>query len=213
MKTTRALAGAVVLVSLPALGCNDLKTREIERQRAELEATKAELVRVRAEAQQSRDELIQALADAQAARTELARLKGEPAPKPAARPTEPEAAPVEQRLTSLKANYDKNAVDINEWTRMKARVIESIPADLPITDKRSLGQRLIDLKGCYDKNAVDINEWTKAKAKLVVQVPSLRAPAPSLDREISELKKAYDANAVDINEWTKAKAEVMKWAK
>ena len=204
---------AAVFVSMPTLGCNDLKTREIERQRAELEATKAELDRTRAEAQQSRDELIQALADAQAARTELARLKGEPPPKLAPRPTGPEAAPVEQRLASLKANYDKSAIDINEWVRMKARVIESIPTEVSVTDKRSLGQRLVDLKGAYDRNTMDINEWTKAKAKLIAQVPSPRAPAPSLDHELSELKRAYDANAVDINEWTRAKAEVMKWAK
>lgn len=204
---------AAAFFSLLTLGCNDLKTREIERQRAELEATKAELARVRAEAQQSRDDLIQALADAQAARTELARLKGEPPPKPVTRPSDPNAAPVEQRLTSLRANYDKNAIDINEWTRMKARLIDSIPSEVSITDRRTLGQRLIDLKKCYDANAVDINEWTRAKAKLIAQVPSPRAPTPSLDHELGELKRAYDASAVDVNEWTRAKGEVMKWAK
>lgn len=211
MKTTHALA--VVLISLPTLSCNDLKTREIERQRAELDATKAELARVRAESQQSRDELIQALADAQAARTELARLKGEPPPKPAPRPTELTTAPIEERLASLRASYDKNEINVSEWGSLKAKVIESLPKDLPATEKRTLGQRLLDLRKAYDSNAVNVNEWGSAKAKVIAQVPSPRAPAPALERELADLRKAYDANAINVNEWTQAKVEVAKWAK
>src|SRR5262245_5726767 len=107
MKKAPRFVVAVVLGMLSAIGCNDPTARELAQQRAELEATKAELARVRAEAQASRDELIQALADAQMARNELARMRNEPVPPPPSRKTEPDAAPLDQRLASLKANYDR----------------------------------------------------------------------------------------------------------
>src|SRR4051794_30878056 len=149
MSKASAFVGAVVLGSLVA-GCSDPKAREIERQRVELEATKAELARARAEADAARADLVAVMAEAHIARTELAKLRGEPAPAvPAPRKPEPEATALEQRFASLKALYDKNAVNVNEWTQMKAKVLDTIPKEVSAADKRTLGQRLIDLKGAY----------------------------------------------------------------
>jgi hypothetical protein len=214
MSKASAFVGAVVLASLVTAGCNDPKAREIERQRVELEATKAELARARAEADAARADLVAVMAETHIAKTELARLRGEPAPAvPTPRKTEPEATPLEQRFASLKALYDKNAVNVNEWTQMKAKILDGIPKEVSAADKRTLGQRLIDLKGAYETSAIHVNEWTTAKSKLIAQVPSPRAPAASLERELTDLKKAYDASAIHVNEWTQAKAEVAKWAK
>lgn len=214
MSKASALVVAVVVASLTASGCSDPKAREIERQRVELETTRAELARARAEAEVARAELIQALTDAQVARTELARLRGEPPPPPVApRKTESEFVPLEQRFASLKANYDRGAIHSGEWSQLKAKVLDSIPKDLPFNEKRTLGQRLIDLKGAYESSAIMSSEWSTAKAKLIAQVPAPRMPAPVLDRELGDLKKAYDAGAILSSEWTQAKAEVSKWAK
>ena len=178
-----------VLAVLVAAGCTDPKAREIERQRVELEATKAELARAAPRRTRPGPTWSQAMADAHIARTELAKLRGEPAPAPP-RKIDPAAAPLEQRFASLKALYDKNAITVNEWTQMKAKVLDGIPKEVSAADKRTLGQRLIDLRGAYDTSAVNVNEWTTAKARLIAQVPSPRAPAPVLDRELTELKKA-----------------------
>ena len=213
MNKASASVVAVVLVSLPGLGCTDPKAREIERLRAEAEAAREESVRARAEAEAVRAELVQALADAHIARTELARLKGEPPPAVKPRTVEPEVVTIEKRFASLKANYENSAININEWHQMKAKLIEGIPTQLPASERRSLGQRLIDLKAVYDAGALNINEWTTVKAKVIAQVPSPRTPAPVLDKELAELKRAYDASAMTINEWTQAKAQVAKWAK
>jgi len=214
MNKTPALVVAVVLASLPGLGCTDQKAREIDRLRVELEAARTESARAHAEAEEARVQLVHALADAQAARIELARLKGEPVPAPAnLRTPAPGQEPIEKRLASLKANYDKGAVNINEWQQMKAKLIETIPTELPASERRSLGQRLIDLKAVYENSAININEWQTVKTKVIAQVPSPRAPAPLLDKELSDLKRAYDASALNINEWTEAKAQVAKWAR
>lgn len=203
----------VVLVVLASVGCSDPRAREVERLRAEAEASRAETVRARAEAEVARAELVQALAEAQIARTELARLKGEPPPpRPAPRTTEPGSEPLETRFASLKANYDKGAIQSTEWSQLKTKVIEGIPTTVPASDRRTLGQRLIDLRAAYDTGAIQSNEWAQIKAKLIVQRPLAGRPA-ALDRELEDLKKAYDAGAIQSNEWTQAKAEVIKWAR
>jgi hypothetical protein len=212
MNKAPAFVIALVLASLPAIGCSDPKAREIERLRAELEAARADASRARVDAEASRADLVHALAEAEVARAELARMRGEPVPVSPRTPA-PEATPLEQRFASLKANYDKNAINVNEWGRMKATILNDIPQEVSPTDKRTLGQRLIDLKGAYDSNAINVNEWGTAKGKLIAQVPSLRSPAPALDRELAELKRAYDGNAINVNEWTRAKGEVAKWAR
>ena len=214
MKKASAIIVAVVLASLPGIGCSDPKAREIALLRNELEAAKAESARAHAEAEAARAELVRALAEAHIAKTELARLKGEPAPAlPTPRTTDPSAEPLEKRFASLKANYDKGAIQSNEWTQLKTKVIEGIPLEVPVSDRRTLGERLIALRGAYEAGAIQSNEWTQAKAKLIVQRPAAGRPAAALDRELDDLKKAYDAGAMQSNEWTQAKAEVIKWAK
>src|SRR5947209_19073334 len=81
-RTVNKQSNRLLLLALLAVaaGCNDPKTREIERLRADLEASRADAARARAEADAARADLVQALADAQVARPGPARLKGEPVP-------------------------------------------------------------------------------------------------------------------------------------
>jgi|GEM_PF-3711994 len=188
-------AGA--LAALLALGC--AKPDDAAKAKAEVDAVNAELKKTTEEIKVMRDE--------------LARLRVERGlpPGPAAK-AEPEQ-PLEERLEKLHGNYNASALTLTEWTALKAKVIEQIPAEVPANETRSLGQRLIDLKAVYDKSAVTLTEWGNAKQRLIAQVPARTRPAPALDRELTELKRAYDANALTLTEWTTAKAEMVKWAK
>jgi hypothetical protein len=204
----------ILAVAVLAAGCHDPKAQEVERLRAEAEASRAEAARARAEADLARAELVQALADAQVVRAELARLRGEPVATVTPRLPAPDAGvPLEQRFLKLKASYDKGEILSNEWTQLKTKVIDGIPAEVPAAEKRTLGQRLIDLKSAYDGSALLSGEWAAAKTKVIAQKPAAGRLTASLDRELEDLKKAYDGGAVLSSEWAQAKAEVTKWAK
>ena len=213
MSKPSAFVVAVVLTSLAATGCPDQKAREIDRLRAETEAARAEAERARAEAEATRAELVHALAEAQVARTELARLRGEPVPPAPGPRAEPAAEPIEKRFAALKANYDKSTINLSEWGQLKARVIDGIPKEVPIGEKRTLGQRLIDLHAAYNSSAISLSEWGTVKGKLIAQAPAPRAPALNLDKELGDLKRAYDASAISLSEWNQAKANVTRWAR
>jgi hypothetical protein len=104
---------------------------------------------------------------------------------------------------------------LDEWTRLKQKVIDAVPATLPPRETRTLGQRLLDLRGVYDQNAATLDEWTRAKARLIAQGPAAVQPGDfrMLEKELADLKMAYDRSAVTLDEWTRCKAEVEKKAK
>lgn len=195
MKAVPFVVRAGALAALFALGC--AKPDDAAKAKAEQEAITAELKKAKAEIEEMRAEIARA----------RGAVPGAPAPK-----AEPEE-PFEERLSKLQANYNANAINLTEWTALKARVIAQIPATVPASETRTFGQRFIDLKSTYDKSAVTLTEWGHAKQKLIAQVPSPARPAPVLDRELTELKRAYDASALTLTEWTSAKAEMVKWAK
>lgn len=195
MKTVPALvlAGACAVLSA---GCGT--PVDAAKAKAEQEAITAELKKTKAEIEELR--------------AEIARARGAAVPVAPGPKGEPEQT-FEERLTKLQANYNANAINLPEWSALKAKVISQIPATVPANETRSLGQRAIDLKRVYDASGITLPEWTDAKQKLIAQVPSPARPAPALDHELTELKRAYDASALTLPEWTTAKAEIVKWAK
>ena len=212
MKMPSVVMAIALFVPILATGCHDQKAAEIARLQAMNEEAKAEQARARAETDQVRDELYRTRLELARALAEIDRLHGR-RPESIAMP-EPEATvALDQQFMKLRANYDKSAITPNEWTSLKAKVIEQIPAKMSASERRTLGQRLLDFRACYDASAVTPNEWAAAKAKLIAQTPSPLAPAPNLDKELTDLKRAYDGNALSPNEWTDAKAQVAKWAK
>lgn len=188
------LAGAM-------MGCSDPNTAELVKAKTEAEVAKAEILRLKA--------------DADATKLEMAKLKAEleryRSVVKTPMPEEPHA--LEQKFLSLKANYTSNAITVDEWTKLKAKVIEEIPAEMSPSDKRSLGQRMIDLRKAYQDSAITVDEWTKIKNRLLTQSRPPNAPPPSLDAELTDLKKAYEVSALTVDEWTRAKAEMIKIAK
>jgi hypothetical protein len=199
-------AALAILATFLAAGCSPPDSTEQARARAEIDALRAEVQKLKAETEAARAEL-----DA----WKLRAPGGVPRPdaKPDAK-VEPQDFNLAQRFLNLKGLYDKNAIDSAEYSRLKQKVIDEVPAALPPGETRTLGQRFLDLRGAYDKNAIDSGEWSRAKARLIAQGPAAGpGKFQTLEKELLDLKTAYDRNAIDSGEWSRAKAELEKKVK
>ena len=72
-----------------------------------------------------------------------------------------EAATLGKRLIDLKDAYTQSAINLQEWSQAKAKVIGQAPVK-----NAPLNQELLDLKEAYSVSAVSLQEWTRAKAEL-----------------------------------------------
>jgi len=173
-------------------------------------SNETELAKVREEAAAARAEAARARAEAEMALAELAKLKlkGDPAKKPGVKnQLFPEQTALAKQFLDLHATYKKGAVSLQEWTKFKRSVLETIPDKSSPQDADTLGKRLLDIKKAYDQNAVSLQEWSQIKTKVIAQTPVENGP---LNQELLDLKEAYDGNAVSLQEWTRAKTEISK---
>ena len=64
-------------------------------------------------------------------------------------------------MIDLKDAYTQSAINLQEWSQAKAKVIGQAPVK-----NAPLNQELLDLKEAYSVSAVSLQEWTRAKAEL-----------------------------------------------
>src|SRR5262245_3519396 len=112
---------AVLLVS----GCVESKLSD------DLAAARAEAAAVRAEHTAAKAEIEALRVERTRLKSELERLSG--------KNIEPEEPALHQKIIGLKANYDKSAITLDEWTKLKQRLIDQIPSTTSPSEKGSRG--------------------------------------------------------------------------
>lgn len=203
-----------VMLAFVASGCRNSEA-EAARLRAEAEATRlhaeAEMSRARVEMEAARTENAILRMQLEQLRTEL-KARNIPVPElpKVETPATVSTKSIEQRFYDLQNLYNKNAINLQEWSDMKRKLIDEVPNTVAVSERRTLGKRLIDLKGIYDKSAAQLQEWTDLKRKLIQQMPT---GSIVLETELLDLKTAYDQSAINLQEWTDAKAMVGKRTK